>query len=99
MKYPKEIWADTDLVCSDEEHEGWERYVRADKSKPAWISVKDQLPKHRQRVMAIYKCVYHWRVVTFWKDAGGASHFGTPFESDNKGSQPATHWMPLPKMP
>lgn len=29
MIYPNEIWADTDLVCADEPHEGWVRYLHA----------------------------------------------------------------------
>jgi hypothetical protein len=33
MNYPKEIWADTDLVCSDEHHEGWQKYQRVDAPK------------------------------------------------------------------
>jgi spore coat protein CotH len=30
MNYPKEIYADTDLVCGEEPKEGHEKYVRAD---------------------------------------------------------------------
>lgn len=64
-----------------------------------WIDVKDSLPEHGQEVVASYVGVYRCRIVTFWKDSGGSAHFGVPFEPDNKGSQPATHWMPLPKPP
>lgn len=30
MNYPNEIWADTDLVCDDHSHEGWQRYKKVD---------------------------------------------------------------------
>lgn len=30
MNYPKQIWADTDLVCDDEPHENWQKYYRED---------------------------------------------------------------------
>lgn len=64
-----------------------------------WISVKQSLPLDTQRVIACYVGVYHHRIVTFWKDAGGNPHFGFPNEPDGKGSQPATHWHPLPELP
>lgn len=35
MNYPEEIWADTDLVCSDEPHEGWQKYRRVNEPKTA----------------------------------------------------------------
>ena len=62
-----------------------------------WIDVKEKLPKPEQRVIARYKGVYDYRIVLFWKDVDGASHFGHPSEKDGRGSQPATHWMPLLK--
>jgi hypothetical protein len=65
----------------------------------AWVRVKDKLPMESERVIAIYRGVYHHRIVTFWRDAGGTPHFGHPSEPDGKGSQPATHWHPLPEMP
>lgn len=33
MNYPETIWADTDLVCSDEPREGWQEYRRVDESE------------------------------------------------------------------
>ena len=65
----------------------------------AWVCVKDKLPMESERVIAIYPGVYHHRIVTFWRDAGGTPHFGHPSENDGIGSQPATHWHPLPEMP
>lgn len=67
--------------------------------KSPWISVKEKLPRNGQRVIAIYSGVYIHRLVNFWKDCGDNPHFGYPDESDGKGSQPATHWMPLEKLP
>ena len=64
-----------------------------------WVRVQDGLPMESERVIAIYRGVYHHRIVTFWRDQGGNPHFGHPSESDGKGSQPATHWHPLPEMP
>ena len=64
-----------------------------------WFRVGDRLPLDSERVIAIYRGVYHHRIVTFWRDEGGNPHFGFPNESDGKGSQPASHWMPLPKLP
>jgi hypothetical protein len=65
----------------------------------AWVCVKDKLPMESERVIAIYRGVYHHRLVIFWRDAGGTPHFGHPSDPDGKGSQPATHWHPLPEMP
>lgn len=65
----------------------------------AWKSVKDSSPAESQRVIAIYRGVYHHRIVTFWRDGGGNHHYGHPSEPDGKGSQPATHWHPLPELP
>lgn len=64
-----------------------------------WVRVQDALPRESQRVVAIYAGVYGPRVVTFWRDTGGAAHFGLPNEPDGKGSQPTSHWLPLPKLP
>lgn len=68
------------------------------KAKSPWISVKDALPEHGQRVIARYTGVYNDRVVTFWIDGGNNPHFGSINEPDSKGSQPATHWMPIPEV-
>lgn len=62
----------------------------------AWRSVSKSHPADGQRVICKYAGVYNARIVTFWRDAGGNPHFGLPNESDGKGSQPATHWTPLP---
>ncbi len=64
-----------------------------------WIKADEIKPEHGQRVLATYKGVYNYRLVTYWIDAGGGSHFGLPSERDGKGSQPATHWHPLPNLP
>ena len=64
-----------------------------------WISVRERLPKDGQRVISSYAGVYDYRIVTFWKDGGDNAHFGTSGDLDGKGSQPATHWMPLPESP
>jgi len=61
-----------------------------------WSSVETKLPAHGQRVICKYQGVYDARIVTFWRDTGNNAHFGLPGESDGKGSQPASHWMPLP---
>jgi hypothetical protein len=62
----------------------------------AWKSVSKSHPADGQRVICKYAGVYDARIVTFWRDAGGNPHFGIPSEPDGKGSQPATHWTPLP---
>ena len=62
-----------------------------------WIRVKDRLPNDGQKVVSAYQGVYDYRIVTFSKSSGGPPHFGGPMEMDGKGSQPATHWMPLPE--
>jgi len=60
-----------------------------------YISVEECLPIDGQKVVAKFEGVYEGRRVTFWFDTGGGSHFGAIDELDGKGSQPATHWMPL----
>jgi hypothetical protein len=75
------------------------RRLRAVTGSALWVRVQDGLPMESQRVIAIYRGVYHHRIVTFWRDGGGTPHFGHPSENDRKGSQPATHWHPLPEMP
>ena len=64
-----------------------------------WVRVADRHPLESQKVIAIYEDVYHHRIVTFWRDGGGTPHYGHPNERDGKGSQPATHWHPLPELP
>ena len=54
-----------------------------------WISVDDRSPEDGQIVLACYVGVYNYSVVVFWKDS----------MRDHYGSQPATHWMPLPEPP
>lgn len=71
-----------------------------DSSPPTgWISVKDRLPENGQRVLARYDGVYDYRIVEFWYNRPEDHHFGSPNEPDRKGSQPATHWHPLPPIP
>lgn len=57
-----------------------------------WISVEDRLPEPGTSVLCCYIGVYDHRVAVFWRDAGGTPHF----TCNEKGGQPATHWMPLP---
>lgn len=64
-----------------------------------WVSVKDMLPENGQRVVAHYAGVYNHRVVEFWYNDPEHYHFGSPHEPDGRGSQPATHWHPLPAIP
>ena len=54
-------------------------------------SVDDDLPEDGDSVLAMYKGVYDWRRVTYWKD-NSRGHFGAIDEPDGKGSQLATHW-------
>ena len=61
-----------------------------------WIPTTKQLPRSGQRVLCKYDSVYDCRVVTFWRDVDGFTHFGLSNEPDGKGSQPATHWAWLP---
>ncbi len=72
-------------------------YDRPD--KPLWMPCRHKLPKAGARVLAMFEGVYSRREVTVWYDAGNNVHFGLPSEPDGKGSQPATHWMPLPATP
>lgn len=67
--------------------------------KPLWIPCRHKLPNAEARVWAMYEGVYSRREVTVWYDGGNNVHFGLPNEPDGKGSQPATHWMPLPATP
>lgn len=39
MKYPREIWADTDLVCSDSPVEGWQKYTIETAKKRYFIRI------------------------------------------------------------
>ena len=75
----------------------------SNRSSPAmasgWILTKDRHPLEGQRVIAICHGVYHHRVVTFSHDSDGFPHYGSVYESDGKGSLPATHWHPLPELP
>ena len=63
-----------------------------------FIPTTKRLPDNMQRVIAHYQGVYDYRVVTFWQDQVN-DHFGLPNERDGRGSQPATHWCALPKLP
>jgi len=63
-----------------------------------WRKVPEVMPGNGQRVVAHYAGVYQYRLATFWHD-GFNAHFGYPNEADGKGSQPATHWLPLPDVP
>lgn len=61
-----------------------------------WIPVNRGYPLKGHKVEAKYEGVYDSRIVTYWEDMGGNSHFGAINEADGKGSQPATHWRYLP---
>lgn len=67
--------------------------------RSGWIRVEDRLPRQYQEVLASYKGVYDYRIVIFWKEKDGTPHFGAPHSLDGRGSQPATHWCPLPPLP
>ena len=41
MNYPKEIYADTDLVCGEEQKEGHEKYLRADEVEAVMVAVNN----------------------------------------------------------
>jgi hypothetical protein len=46
MNYPHEIWADTDLVCDDKPHDGWQKYRIVD-DVPRWVDAPirvDEIP-------------------------------------------------------
>ena len=64
-----------------------------------WIPVSEMLPQDGQKVICRYDGVYEARLCGFWTDGKNYPHFGYPGETDGKGSQPATHWMPLPEPP
>ncbi|MGV1047702.1 MAG: DUF551 domain-containing protein [Solirubrobacterales bacterium] len=71
---------------------------RSSAPRSKWILCEVKLPIHGQRVLARYRGVYDCRIVTFWLDVADAwPHFGRHDEADGKGSQPATHWCPIPK--
>ena len=70
---------------------------KAAPKKGDWVSPKESLPEYGERVLVCYVGVYEARVVTFWRDQGGSPHFGG--SKDEYGSQPITHWMPLPENP
>lgn len=72
--------------------------LQTELAKRQWQPI-ETAPKDGQRVLCRYAGVYEVRVVTFWRDGGGSAHFGLPNEPDGKGSQPATHWQPLPEPP
>jgi len=63
-----------------------------------FIPITRRLPKNMQRVIAHYQGVYDYRIVTFWQDNVN-DQFGLHNEPDGRGSQPATHWLPLPALP
>ena len=71
------------------------------KKKSGWINIDKtgKHPKSGTMVIAIYKGVYDHRIVLAWHDAGGTMHYGSPGHPDGQGSQPATHWHPLPPLP
>lgn len=71
--------------------------VETERDHMRWHAVEDLLPVNGERVLARYVGVYEARLVTFW-DGGGSHHFGGPGEADGRGSQPATHWAPIPAL-
>jgi hypothetical protein len=60
----------------------------------AWISVHSKLPRPGQKVHCKFEGVYSHRVVTFYRDSLFHPRFGGLAEG---GSQPATHWAPIPE--
>ena len=59
----------------------------------------DGYPDKDEWVLTAYAGVYPPRYVKHWI-AGTTHHFGGPqADLDGKGSQPITHWMPVPNLP
>jgi len=70
-----------------------ERIATLEKAQ-RWIPVSERLPDDEREVLCMYQGVYGPIVSSFWRDRGGRSHF-----SSQSGSQPITHWLPLPAPP
>ena len=65
-----------------------------DNATSPWIPVSERLPEIGENVLCCYVGVYHNRTVIF-----DGEDFGLVSEPNGHGSQPATHWMPLPEPP
>ena len=89
----------SDIIVTTENESRLESENKALREQVRWIPVSERLPKNGGAVLCRYDNVYENRVATFWMDGGGSIHFGSQFDADGKGSQPATHWMPLPPLP
>lgn len=59
-----------------------------------WIPCSERLPEKEVAVLCLYQGVYGPIVAQFFRDGGGTAHF-----YGQSGSQPITHWMPLPAPP
>lgn len=59
-----------------------------------WRRATEASPAEGELVICCYVGVYGPRIVTYSR-----GHYGCADEPDGKGSQPATHWMPLPTVP
>ena len=68
--------------------------LNATATSSEWIPVSERLPEIGENVLCCYVGVYHNRSVIF-----DGEDFGLVSEPDGHGSQPATHWMPLPEPP
>lgn len=59
-----------------------------------WQLATEETPAEGEQVICCYVGVYGPRIVTY-----SQGHYGRLGEPDGRGSQPATHWMPLPAAP
>lgn len=68
--------------------------LRAEVGADGWRRATEASPAEGELVICCYVGVYGPRIVTYSR-----GHYGCADEPDGKGSQPATHWMPLPTVP
>lgn len=66
-----------------------------------WISVKDRLPEHLDRVLVSMDTDGHIMMAGFQIPIGGAPEFIVYFADGRKRPEgrEITHWMPLPEPP
>lgn len=71
--------------------------------KDKWISVKNQLPDDRQRVLAWYNCKGVCAIFLFWysnNEFNDILYDHKKYEKDFiYPTEYVTHWMPLPEAP